>query len=65
MKPHFKPIAWSDMPMSARKTYFRLVRAFPEVDGLVRGVEWIKTFAEPNKTYLRTREMRWFVAVHN
>ena len=50
------------MPLSARKVWQRTVRAFPETAGLINGVEWFFTIAEPNKMYLRTREMQWFVA---
>jgi hypothetical protein len=57
----FKPIAWVDMPMSARKCFQR-TRVLWNSDGLMNGVEWFVTFAEPTTYYLRTREWRWFVA---
>lgn len=60
-KPHFRPVLWIDIPISARKAFMRLCGYFPG-DGLERGLEWWTTYAEPHKVYLRTREFRWFVA---
>jgi hypothetical protein len=58
----FKPLRWADMPLSARKCYMRLCRSFPGVDGRFRGWETFHTWAEPNKMYAVSRDMRWFVA---
>jgi hypothetical protein len=58
----FKPIRWSDMPMSAKKLYVRTDRMFPNVNGRIKGWEWFSTLTEPNKTYAVSRDMRWFVA---
>lgn len=58
----FKPTNWASMPLSARKCFLRTRKASPSTDGRIRGWEWFVTYAEPDKVYAASRDMRWFVA---
>lgn len=60
-KRRFKPINVADIPPSVAGSILATMEAFPNVDGLIRGVEWFGG-ADHERMYLRTRDWRWFVA---